>query len=101
LSRSPQSQARPGTWKVSYLSAPQAGVSVEHGGKPLPSDEKAKALALDSLLEFNKAIQDKNFAGFYQQISKRWQEQIAPDKLKEIFTRRMKRRAPKKPVKRN
>ena len=28
-----------GTWKVIYLSAPQAGVSVEQRGKQLPSDE--------------------------------------------------------------
>jgi hypothetical protein len=74
-----------GMWKVIYLSAPQAGVSVEQGGKQLPSDEKSKALALDSLLAFNKAVQDKSFVGFHQQISRRWQEQITPDKLKEVF----------------
>ena len=75
-----------GTWKVIYLSAPQAGVSVEQGGKQLPPDEKSKALALDSLLAFNKAVQDKSFVGFHQQIiSRRWQEQITPDKLKEVF----------------
>ncbi|HWX15358.1 MAG TPA: hypothetical protein VNY07_02115 [Chthoniobacterales bacterium] len=74
-----------GTWKVISLSAPQAGVSVEQGGKQLPSDEKSKALALDSLLAFNKAVQDKSFVGFHQQISRRWQEQITPDKLKEVF----------------
>jgi hypothetical protein len=74
-----------GTWKVIYLSGPQAGISVEQGGKQLPSDEKSKALALDSLLAFNKAVQDKSFVGFHQQISRRWQEQITPDKLKEVF----------------
>lgn len=74
-----------GTWKVLYLSAPQAGASVEQGGQQLPSDQKSKALALDSLLAFNKAVQDKSFAGFHQQISRRWREQITPDKLKEVF----------------
>lgn len=74
-----------GTWKVIYLSAPQAGVSIEQRGKQLPSDEKSKALALDSLLAFNKAVQGKSFVGFHQQISRRWQEQITPDKLKEVF----------------
>ena len=74
-----------GTWKVIYLSGPQAGISVEQGGKQLPSDEKSKALALDSLLAFNKAVLDKSFVGFHQQISRRWQEQITPDKLKEVF----------------
>ena len=74
-----------GTWKVIYISAPEAGVSVEQGGKQLPSDEKSKALALDSLLAFNKAVREKSFAGFHQQISRRWQEQITPDKLREVF----------------
>jgi hypothetical protein len=74
-----------GTWKVIYISAAEAGVSTEQRGKQLPSDEKSKALALDSLLAFNKAVQDKSFAGFHQQISRRWQDQITPDKLKEVF----------------
>ena len=74
-----------GTWRVISLTAPQAGASVEQGGKQLPSDEKAKTLILESLLAFNKAVQDKSFVGFHQQISRRWQEQITPDKLKEVF----------------
>lgn len=74
-----------GTWKVISLSAPEAGVSAAQRGKQLPSDEKVKGLALDSLLAFNKALQDKNFVGFHQQISRGWQEQITPDELKELF----------------
>lgn len=74
-----------GTWKVIYLSAPKAGVAVEQSGKQLPSDEKAKALILDSLLDFNKAIQDQNFASFHAKISRAWQDQITADKLKEVF----------------
>ena len=74
-----------GTWKVIYLSAPQSGVAVEQGGKQLPTDEKSKALILDSLLDFNKAIQDKSFDGFHTKISRAWQEQITADKLKEVF----------------
>jgi hypothetical protein len=74
-----------GTWRVISLTAPQAGASVEQGGKQLPSDEKAKTLILESLLAFNKAVQAKNFAGFHQQISQAWQEQITPDQLKEVF----------------
>jgi hypothetical protein len=74
-----------GTWKVIYLSAPQSGVAVEPSGKQLPNDEKSKALVLDSLLDFNKAIQDKNFDGFHTRISRAWQEQISSEKLKEVF----------------
>ena len=74
-----------GTWKVIYLSAPQSGVAVEQGAKQLPTDEKSKALVLDSLLDFNRAIQDKSFDGFHTKISRAWQEQITADKLKEVF----------------
>jgi hypothetical protein len=73
------------SWKVIYLSAPQSGVTVEQGGKQVPTDEKSKTLILDSLLDFNKAVQDKRFDGFHAKISRAWQEQITPDKLKEVF----------------
>jgi hypothetical protein len=73
------------SWKVIYLSAPQSGVTVEQGGKQVPTDEKSKTLILDSLLDFNRAIQDKSFDRFHAKISRAWQEQITPDKLKEVF----------------
>jgi hypothetical protein len=74
-----------GSWKVIYLAAPQSGVAAEQTGKQLPTDEKSKALVLESLLDFNKAIQDKNFDDFHTTISRAWQEQITPEKLKEVF----------------
>jgi hypothetical protein len=74
-----------GAWKVIYLSAPRAGVAAEPAGKPVPSDEKLKALIRQTLLAFNQAVAEKSFAGFHAQISRTWQEQIAPQKLREIF----------------
>ena len=74
-----------GIWKVIYLSAPQSGVAVERGGKQLPTDEKSKTLILDSLLDFNKALQEQSFDSFHAKISRAWQEQITSDKLKEVF----------------
>jgi hypothetical protein len=74
-----------GTWKVIYLSAPQSGVAVEQTGKQLPTDEKSKALILDSLLDFNKAIHDKSFDDFHTTISRAWQDQITSEKLKAVF----------------
>jgi hypothetical protein len=74
-----------GDWKVIYLSAPRAGVTTERAGKTLPRDDAAKRLALDSLLAFNHSVQARSFVSFYQQISRLWQEQIAPEKLDEIF----------------
>jgi hypothetical protein len=86
-------------WRVIYLSAPQAGVSVAQAGKQLPPDENSKALALDSLLAFNKAVQQKSFAGFHQQISKKWQEQITPDQLKDVFNQFIEKQIDISPIK--
>jgi hypothetical protein len=74
-----------GGWKVIYLSAPRSGVTAEQSGKPLPPDEKSKALVLETLLAFNQAVAEKSFAGFHEQISRTWQEQIDSEKLQEIF----------------
>ncbi len=72
-------------WKVIFLSAPRAGVTTEQAGKTLPSDDSSKRLALESLLAFNQAVHNRDFASFHQQISRLWQEQITPQKLAEIF----------------
>ncbi len=43
------------------------------------------ALGLETLLAFNQAVGEKSFAGFHEQISRAWQEQISANKLQEIF----------------
>jgi hypothetical protein len=50
-----------------------------------PGEKEAKALALDSLLAFNKAIEAEDFTGFHKQIAALWQAQVTPAKLKSIF----------------
>jgi hypothetical protein len=74
-----------GKWKVFALSAPQAGVAAEQSAKAVPSDEKLKAMALESLLAFNKAVQDKSFAAFQEQGSSAFREQLSPEKLLAAF----------------
>lgn len=88
-----------GGWKVYSIAAPQSGVAVEKGGKQMPSDEKLRALTLESLLAFNKAIQEKNFTGFHQQISTLWKQQITPEKLAEIFKPFIEKGADLSPIK--
>jgi len=51
----------------------------------LPSEEETKALVRDSLLSFNRAVQDQSFAEFHKEISAVWQKQITPEKLQELF----------------
>jgi len=74
-----------GAWKAIYLSAPRAGVAAEPSGKPMPTDEQSQALIRETLLAFNQAVAAKSFAGFHEQISRTWQEQITPQKMAEIF----------------
>ena len=42
--------------------------------KPPVSDQDARALALESLLAFNRAVQAKNFASFHKQLANVWQK---------------------------
>ena len=50
-----------------------------------PSDKEARALALDSLLSFNKAVQTQDFTDFHKQIAVLWQAEVTPAKLKSLF----------------
>ena len=67
------------------LSAPRAGAAVENRGRTVPSDAELKALALDSLMTFNKGLQAKSFADFHKSISIVWKKQISPEQLAEAF----------------
>jgi hypothetical protein len=70
-------------WKLMGINV-QAIPFVENTGK-VPSDKELKALALDSLLSFNDAIQTKSFDKFYNRIAKLWQKEVTPDQLLQIF----------------
>ena len=57
----------------------------EAGGK-IPNARDARALALESLLAFNRAVQAKNFTTFHKQIATVWQNQITPAQLRKAFS---------------
>lgn len=54
------------------------------GGK-VPGEREARALALESLLAFNRAVQAKNFTTFHKQIADVWRKQITPAELRKAF----------------
>ena len=60
---------------------------VLHGETPkMPKDKELKALVLDSLVAFNKAVQEKNFARFHQErLSTEMQKQYPLEKFTENF----------------
>jgi len=52
----------------------------------LPSDEQLQELVKDTVLDFNDAIQSKDFTSFHSNISKPFQKQASPDRFKEVFS---------------
>ena len=56
----------------------------EPGGE-IPNAREARALALESLLAFNRAVQAKNFTTFHKQIASVWQKQITPAGFRKAF----------------
>ena len=58
-----------------------------HGETPsVPKDKELKALALDSLLAFNKAVQEKTFAHFYEErLSPIFRKQFPIEKFTAAF----------------
>ena len=51
----------------------------------LPSDAALKTLVRQSLLKFNEAVQQKNFADFYNYVAVSWQEQLTVKRLQRAF----------------
>jgi len=72
-------------WKVFSLNAPQSGVAAEQPAQAVPSDDQLKAMALESLLAFNKAVKEKSFVAFDEQCASPFRKQLGPEKLLESF----------------
>jgi hypothetical protein len=53
--------------------------------KEVPSDAEMQEIVKTTLLDFNDALQQKDFTDFHTKISKVWQRQTNPDKLKQGF----------------
>jgi hypothetical protein len=61
-------------------------VPARSGTAEVPSETEARALARDSLLAFNRAVQTKSFVDFHrQEIAGVWRSQITAGKLLDIF----------------
>jgi hypothetical protein len=72
------------SWKLVGIKVDVKPTS-EPGGE-IPSAREARALALESLLAFNRAVQAKNFTTFHKQIATVWQSQITPAQLRKAFS---------------
>ena len=74
-----------GAWKVSRINDAVPSAENENQATRLPGDTELKALALETLLDFNSAVQEKTFAHFRERISKLWRAQITAEQLDEQF----------------
>ncbi|HEX8367620.1 MAG TPA: hypothetical protein VF604_03555 [Pyrinomonadaceae bacterium] len=52
----------------------------------VPEDEEMQELTRTSLIDFNDAVQQGDFADFHSTISKTWQKQTTPEKFNEVFS---------------
>jgi hypothetical protein len=53
--------------------------------KEVPSDAEMQEIVKTTLLDFNEALQQKDFTDFHGKISRVWAKQTNPDKLKQGF----------------
>lgn len=51
----------------------------------IPSEDELQEMSQKTLIDFNDAIEQEDFTDFFQTISKLWQRQSSPAKLKETF----------------
>ncbi len=72
------------TWKVVTLTVPDAGLQ-DATTLDVPADEQLHELTLQSLLDFNQALQAEDFTEFFETISTVWQLQTTSAELKEAF----------------
>ena len=73
--------------KKPFLLAVALCVAVSAYAAPpkIPSEVELKAMTLESLLDFNKSVQAGDFTVLYDSLSKIWQDQTTPAKLKALF----------------
>lgn len=51
----------------------------------IPSDDELQDIVKTTMLDFDNALKKADFKDFHSKISKYWQKQISPEKMKESF----------------
>jgi hypothetical protein len=74
-----------GQWKVLNFNGPVAGGQVGKPPRRIPSNDELQKLTAQTLLDFNQAIQDKDFTAFHRKGSTPFREQLSPAKLQMTF----------------
>ncbi len=66
-------------------SATKAYIKADASKAQIPSDDEMQVIVKKTLLDFNDALQKKDFTDFHSTISKVWQKQITPAALQTNF----------------
>ncbi len=64
----------------------------------VPGDDEMQAVVKKTLLDFNDSLQNEDFTDFHASISKFWQKQTSPEKLKSSFQRFIDKNADLSPI---
>lgn len=51
----------------------------------IPSEAQLQEMAKETMLNFDKALKDDDFSGFYETLSKAWQKETSPAALKQGY----------------
>lgn len=51
----------------------------------VPADDQLQEIARETIMDFNDAIQSRDFTDFHRTISKPFQKQVSPERFKETF----------------
>jgi hypothetical protein len=76
------------TWRVSQVTVNGRSLTADGGSDAMPtsvSASEAKALALQTLLDWDAAIKANDFSAFYNNIADIWKKEVTPIGLRESF----------------
>ncbi|HQU83626.1 MAG TPA: NTF2-like N-terminal transpeptidase domain-containing protein [Pyrinomonadaceae bacterium] len=83
-SSTPSNTANTSTPKTSNTPDKSIADADASNGK-VPSDDQLQKLARETILDFNDAIQKKDFADFHSHVSKPFQKEASPERFNEVF----------------
>ena len=70
---------------ISTVSIFLSSLQADETTNPIPSNEELGRLATDTLLEFDRAVQAKDFTSFHTSVSELWKSEITLDDLQDAF----------------
>jgi len=74
-----------GKWKVASVNYGGADLAAIKFLTPIPPDAELREMTLASLLDFNQAVQAKDFTPFYEKLADIWKKETTAEQLEKAF----------------